>query len=143
MPEDLDSAPRKPYAVPSTRRRRIAGWIHLSGAAVLAALVVAGSSPRLLAAAGLLGLLGAWSLASAWEMSVGDRAALEAAGREVTFPVGHASAAVSFDGWRARPVWNVLLFDAAEPPRRRALVRVSAVDGSVVGTFEEVMSHES
>ena len=44
---------------------------------------------------------------------------------------------VGFDGWRARPVWNVLVFDAADPPSRRGLVRVDAGSGEIVETYTE------
>ena len=87
--------------------------------------------------AGVLAALGAWHLASAWRIGVLDPEALAIANRETDFAVGHASAAVGFDGWRARPVWNVLEFGADDPPSRRGLVRVDAVDGSVVGTYVE------
>jgi hypothetical protein len=70
-------------------------------------------------------------------LAVDDGAALEAATRSVEFPVGHASAAVGFDGWRSRPVWNVLVFSADDPPSRRGLVRVDAVTGDVIESFTE------
>jgi hypothetical protein len=53
--------------------------------------------------------------------------------------VGHASAAVGFDGWRARPIWNVLVFSADDPPTERGLIRVDAVDGTVVETYVEAV----
>jgi hypothetical protein len=74
---------------------------------------------------------------SAWRIAVLDPEALEIANREVPMAVGHASAAVGFDGWRARPIWNVLVFSADEPPSQRGLIRVDAVDGKVVGTYVE------
>jgi hypothetical protein len=143
VPEDLDAAQRQPYAIPSTRRRRTAGWVHLASAALVVVLVATGAAPALLAGAAILAGLGVWCLASAWRIAVLDPAALDTAGREVSFTVGHASAAVSFDGWRARPVWNVLVFSADEPPTRRALVRVDAVDGHVVEKYEEELRVES
>lgn len=143
VPEDLDAAQRQPYAIPSTRRRRTAGWLHLASAALVVVLVVTGGSPGLLVGAGILVVLGVWCLVSAWRIAVLDPAALDIAGREVSFAVGHASAAVSFDGWRARPVWNVLVFSGDEPPTRRALVRVDAVDGHVVEKYEEALGVES
>ena len=48
-----------------------------------------------------------------------------------------ASAALGFDGFLARPVWNVLVFSADEPPTRRGLVRVSGRDGSIVEQYTE------
>ena len=111
--------------------------IHLAGAVAAAGAVVFGAPEGLLAVAGLLSALALWSFAGAWRINVLDPQALETAAREVGFPVGHASAAVSFDGLRARPVWNVLVFSADEPPTRRGLVRVDAVDGRVVGKWEE------
>jgi len=137
VPEDLDAAQREPYTIPSTRRRRVAGWIHLGAAAAAAGLVALGAAPGLLVVAGLLAVIGVWSLGSAWPIQVLDPQALDIAGAAVGFAVGHASAAVSFDGWRSRPVWNVLVFSADEPPTRRGLVRVDAVDGHVVEKYEE------
>ncbi|MEK7252819.1 MAG: hypothetical protein AAB198_06210 [Actinomycetota bacterium] len=137
MPENLDAAQREPYTIPSTRRRRTSGMIHLAGTVAAAGAVVLGAPTGLLVVAGLLAVLALWSFAGAWRIGVLDPQALETAGREVGFPVGHASAAVSFDGLRARPVWNVLVFSADEPPTRRGLVRVDAVDGHVVGKWEE------
>ena len=140
VPEELDSAARRPYVIPSTERRRIAGWILLGAAALVGGLVTIGGHPRLLFGGGLLAVLGVWCLLAAWPLAVSDSEALASAGRRVGFAVGHASAAVTFDGWRARPVWNVLLFNADDPPSRRALVRVDAVDGTVVGEYEEKLT---
>ena len=56
------------------------------------------------------------------------------AGAVIDFPVGHASAAVRFVGWRSRPRWSVVVYSAAEPPDKRALVIVDAVTGEVAET---------
>jgi hypothetical protein len=130
LPEDLDATQREPYAIPSTRRRLRAGVIYAVAAAFAGAV---GS----FAAAFILAAAAAWHWAAAWRIGVLDPEALETANREVGFPVGHASAVVGFDGLRARPVWNVLVFSADEPPSQRALVRVDAVDGHVVGKWVE------
>jgi hypothetical protein len=137
MPDDLDATQREPYTIPTTRRRRTSGIVHLVAAALAAASILAGLPPGMWVIAAVLAALGAWHLASAWEIAVLDPEALAVANRETDFAVGHASAAVGFDGWRARPVWNVLVFAADEPPSKRALVRVDAVDGSVVGSYVE------
>lgn len=137
VPEDLDATQHAPYTIPSTRRRRYAAWAHVSGAA-LAALAPAAGLPRgMWVIGGVLAAAAVWHLAAAWPIAVLDPAALDAANRETDFGVGHASAALGFDGWRARPVWSVLVFSADQPPSRRALVRVDAVDGTVVETYVE------
>jgi hypothetical protein len=130
LPEDLDATQREPYAIPSTRRRLRSGVIYAI-AAVFAGAV------GLFAAAAILAVAAVWHVAAAWHIGILDPEALETATRKVGFPVGHASAVVGFDGMRARPVWNVLVFSADEPPSQRALVRVDAVDGRVVGTYVE------
>lgn len=137
VPEDLDAGAVGPYAIPDLRRRRRAGLVLLSGAALAFASPLAGLPSGMVITGGVMSALGAWGMASAWSIRVLDPEALEIAGRRVGFPVGHSSAAVGFDGWRARPVWNVLLFDAVDPPTRRALVRVDAVDGHVVEDYAE------
>jgi hypothetical protein len=137
VPEDLDSTQRVPYAIPSTARRRVAGVIYLAAAAAGAVPVAMGFPRGVLAMAAVLGLIGVWHLASAWQIGVLDPEALDAANREVGFVVGHASAAVGFEGWRARPVWNVLVFSADDPPTQRALVRVDAVQGGVIDKYED------
>lgn len=124
--EELDSSVVGPYRFPDPRRRRIAGVIYLVTAGAVA--VVAHWAP-----AAAIALLGAWHLASAWPLALDQEGALARAAPEVAFPVGHASAAVTFHGWRSRPRWAVILYSATSPPDRRALVTVDAVSGEVIG----------
>ncbi|HSM02435.1 MAG TPA: hypothetical protein VK960_08380 [Acidimicrobiia bacterium] len=136
VPDDLDATQREPYSIPSTRRRNVAAAIYAVGA-VVAGTGAVFAYTGLAFVAGLLALLALWHRAAAWRIEVLDPQALEIANREVPLAVGHASAAVGFDGWRARPIWNVLVFSADEPPSQRGLIRVDAVDGKVVGTYVE------
>ncbi len=124
--EELDSNVVGPYRFPSPMRRRIAGWVFVV-AAVLAMVVIDGGW---LPAIGLFGLA-AWNFASAWPLAVDESRALAIAGAAVGFPVGHASAAVTFRGVRSRPHWSVVVYSAEEPPDQRALVVVDAVSGEV------------
>lgn len=137
VPEDLDSSAVGPYAIPSTRRRRIAAAISAAGALLAIAGVPAGMPAGLFAVAGLLALLALWQWVSAWPIRVTAEDALATAGRAVSFPAGHASAVVGFDGWRSRPTWNVLVFSADDPPAKRALVRIDAVEGRIIGSYVE------
>ena len=137
VPLDLDATQREPYAIPSTRRRRTSGIVHLVGAALAGISTAVGLPDGMWVSAALLAAAGGWHLASAWPIDVLDPEALAVANRETEFAVGHASAAVGFEGWRARPVWNVLVFEADDPPSRRGLVRVDAVDRSVIGSYVE------
>jgi hypothetical protein len=68
---------------------------------------------------------------------VRDTDALVAAVREVGFPVGHASAQLGWRGLRSRPTWRILLYSAEDPPSRRGLVLVDAVDATVLGQLVE------
>jgi hypothetical protein len=124
--EELDSNVVGPYRFPSPMRRRISGWVFVV-AAVIAMLVLDGGW---LPAIGLFALA-AWNFASAWPLAVDEHRALSLAGAAVDFPVGHASAAVTFRGIRSRPQWSVVLYSAEEPPDQRALVVVDAVSGEV------------
>jgi hypothetical protein len=126
--QELDSNVLGPYQFPDPTRRRTAGLVFLVGA-VLVMLVVDGGW---LPAIGLVGLA-LWNFASAWPLQVGEEQALAIAGASVDFPVGHASAAVTFAGLRSRPRWNVVVYSAEEPPEQRALVIVDALGGELVG----------
>src|SRR5215203_4136961 len=108
LPADLDAAGFVgPYQFPDNSRRRIPGIIYLA-------------------------LAGVVSITSGWRMHVDEKQALVAAQQAVGFPVGHASAQQVWHGVRSRPTWRVLCYSAEEPPRRRGLVLVDAVDGRVV-----------
>ena len=137
VPSDLDATQRQPYSIPSTRRRRTAAAVYLVGAALGAGSVVAGLPAGMFVIVGAMVVVAIWHLASAWRIEILDPEALETANRATEFAVGHASAAVGFDGWRARPIWNVLVFSADDPPSQRGLVRVDAVDGHVVEMYSE------
>lgn len=137
VPEDLDATQHEPYTIPTTRRRRSAAIVYGVGALLAGSAPFAGLPAGMVVVGVLLAAVAAWHALSAWPIRVLDPEALERANREVGFAVGHASAAVGFDGWRARPIWNVLVFGADDPPTRRALVRIDAVDGHVVEVYEE------
>ncbi|MDH3425977.1 MAG: hypothetical protein OEM22_04820 [Acidimicrobiia bacterium] len=137
VPDDLDSTVVGPYLLPSPKRRRLAARPYVGGAVVAAVGAVAGLPVGMWAVAGGLAAVAVYHWISAWELEVRDDQALETANREVSFAVGHASAQVGFEGWRARPIWNVLVFSADDPPSQRGLVRVDGVSGEVVGSYTE------
>ncbi|CAN5782431.1 hypothetical protein BH18ACT6_BH18ACT6_15390 [soil metagenome] len=127
VPADLDSASVGPYRFPSPLRRRTAAFIYL-GLAV--ALAVALRDWRW----SLVAVLGLWHLRAVWPLNLGADEALAAAAGAAPFPIGQASAAIIFSGWRSRPLWHVVLYDAAEPPAARALVVIDGVDGNQIGS---------
>lgn len=133
LPLELDANVGEEFRVPSPSRRRIGAWVYLVGAALVVTAALAGLGSGLYwVAIGLVALAGVHALA-AWPLEVDEQEALRAAVRLVPFPVGHASAAVRFRGWRSRPVWHVVVYDATEPPANRALLRIDGVTGAEVG----------
>lgn len=124
--EELDSNLVGPYRFPNPARRRVAAAVY----GVLAALVAMVVDPLVALVPVALAL---WHLAAAWPLNVEQEEALPKAAAAVDFPIGHASAALTFRGLRARPQWSVILYSAAEPPDRRALVTLDAVTGEVLG----------
>ena len=124
--EELDSQVVGPYRFPSPMRRRIAGWIFIGFAAGTFIVIDGGWLPAI----GFLALA-AWQFAASWPLNIDEHQALAKAGAAVSFPIGHASAAVTFRGFRSRPRWNVVLYSASEPPDQRAMVIVDAVSGEI------------
>jgi hypothetical protein len=129
VPEELDAGIVGQYRFPDPRRRRIAGWIYLGTAVVLAAL----ASQQSLVWGGvvLAVVLGVWHLISAWPLTIDQEEALARAATVVDFPVGHSSAAVTFVGFRSRPRWHVVMYSADDPPSQRALVQFDGVSGAL------------
>ena len=140
LPDDLDASEFVgPYQFPDNSRRRIPGtiyfvlavgcfvlWLtHRSGHPVLI-------NKGMLFAAILLGAFGTLCLTSGWRMQVDEKQALVAATAAVGFAVGHASAQQVWRGLRSRPTWRVLCYSIENPPRRRGLVLVDAIDGEVL-----------
>ena len=139
LPDDLNAHdPELQYEFPDNSRRRIPGD-HLSRDR----RCVAGAVPRqgarrrvrqrwLPARSGVVrrgrDLLVHVRLADA----IDEKQALDAAGQAVGFTVGHASAQQVWRGLRSRPTWRVLCYSADDPPTRRGLVLVDAVDGRVI-----------
>lgn len=139
LPSDLDAAGYVgPYRFPDNSRRRIPGALYLviAAAAVVVWALGRDSSPVVnegwLWAALALAVMGLISISSGWRMHVDEREALVAAQQAVGFPVGHASAQQVWRGLRSRPTWRVLCYSVEEPPERRGLVLVDAIDGRVV-----------
>ncbi|HKY68446.1 MAG TPA: hypothetical protein VJM49_18825 [Acidimicrobiales bacterium] len=143
LPEDLDAAGYVgPYLFPNNNRRRIPGYLYLvTAAACLAAWLLVDDSPYvnggLLLAAGILAVVGVYSIVTGWNLDVDEQDALVAASRAVGFPVGHASAQMGWRGLLSRPTWRILLYSAENPPAKRGLVLVDGVDGEIVQHFVE------
>lgn len=144
LPDDLNiTAFSGAYEFPDNSRRRIPGVMYLVLAAVCVAIRVVGGSESPIAnggwvaAAVLLGVVGLFSISSGWRMSIDEKQALVVATRAVGFPVGHASAQQVWHGFRSRPTWRIFCYSAEEPPLRRGLVLVDAVNGSVVEKLTE------
>lgn len=139
LPDDLNAAGYVgPYQFPDNSRRRIPGLIYLVLAAGCLALWLAAKDTWAFVNTGFvwaaiaLTAVALFSISSGWRMSVKEVDALVAAQQAVGFPVGHASAQQVWRGLRSRPTWRVLCYSAEEPPTRRGLVLVDAVDGRVV-----------
>lgn len=132
VPDDLDSSIVGPYQFASPQRRRIAGAIYGVGALVAAVGAGAGLPRGMWFVAAALAVLAVHHVLSAHPLQVSDVDALSTAARHVDFAVGHASAALRFEGLFARPVWNVLMYDGGEPPTQRALVQIDAKSADLV-----------
>jgi len=138
LPDDLNPAGYVgAYQFPDNSRRRWPGIIYLVVAAICVVVyVVARDNPVVnvgwLVGAAVLAVVGVISITSGWRMHVDEKDALKAAQRALGFPVGHASAQQVWRGLRSRPTWRVLCYSADDPPTRRGLVLVDAIDGSVV-----------
>lgn len=143
LPEDLTAGYVGPYTFPDNNRRRIQGALYLVVAAACVVIRLVAGDDAVLANDGFLwvalglALFGAYCFAAGRSTAVDETDALVIATRTAGFPVGHASASL---GWRtllSRPTWRILLYSAEEPPAKRGLVMVDAVDGSVVEHFVE------
>ncbi len=131
VPDDLDSSVVGPYRFPSTARRRTAGWVYVGAAVVAGLTAVTVLDAAMWWVAGGFLLFAGYHFASATTGEVDEQAALREAARHVPFSIGHASAALRFEGLLAQPVWNVLVYDADDPPTQRALVFIDAVTGEM------------
>ena len=144
LPDDLNAAGYVgPYQFPDNSRRRIPGVLYLVIAAICVVVWLVGNdsvafvNDGFLWAAGLLTAVAVISITSGWRMHVDEKEALVAAQQAVGFPVGHASAQQVWRGIRSRPTWRVLCYSTEDPPERRGLVLVDAVDGRVVEQLTE------
>ena len=139
LPDDLNAHEfAGPYEFPDNSRRRKPGALYLVFAVLCLLLWLTARDSSALVndgfmwAAVLLGVVGVFSITSGWRMRFDEQQALVAAQGAVGFAVGHASAQQVWRGLRSRPTWRVLIYSAEEPPRRRGLVLVDAVDGRVL-----------
>lgn len=138
LPDDLNVEHAGTYEFPDNSRRRRPAIIYGVIALICVALWLTRDESSTLVnrgylwAAVILGAVSVLSFTSGWRMRVDEREALVAAQGAVGFPVGHASAQQVWRGARSRPTWRVLVYSVEDPPRRRGLVLVDAIDGRVV-----------
>jgi hypothetical protein len=144
LPADLDVTQYVGmYTFPDIRRRRWPAYAYLLLAALLGVLSATSNGDGVLVNEGFLAgaialtLIGIYHLIAAWPLAVKDTDALLAAAGKVGFPVGHASAQLGWRGLRSRPTWRILLYSSEDPPAKRGLVLVDAVDGEVLDQVVE------
>lgn len=138
LPAELDvTAYVGPYLFPSPRRRLVAAACLLAVAVAALAGYAASGNDGLLLAAGILLAAVAYHVVAAWPLAIDQTEALVQSTRAVGFPVGHASAQLTWRGLRSRPTWRILLYSADTPPSTRGLVEVDAVDGTILGEYTE------
>ena len=143
LPEDLDAtAYVGPYQFPDIKRRRIPGAMYLVvGCGLLGLYLATRSGDPINVSKGfgiggvVLIVIGAYHLVAGWPLAITQIDALGAASRQIGFPVGHASAQLGWRGILSRPTWRILLYSAENPPTKRGLVLIDAVDASVVGAM--------
>lgn len=136
LPDDLVArAFEGAYRFPDNSRRRVPAAIYLALGVVSIALAQLASAKvnggLTVAGVGLVAF-GLFGFFTGGSMSVDERAALGHAQQAVGFPIGHASAQQVWHGLTSRPTWRVLAYSAEEPPRRRALVLVDAINGTII-----------
>ena len=149
LPADLDpSAVVEPYLFPNNSRRRVPAvlYVLIGAVCILARLTVGEDTPvvndsfvnnGVLVAGIVLIVVGLYHAQSGWDLSFDEEQALQAAARDVGFPVGHASAQLGWRGLRSRPTWRVLLYSNEPSPTHRGLVLVDGIDGEIIDRFVE------
>jgi hypothetical protein len=138
LPAELDvTAYVGPYLFPTPRRRLVAAAILTTVAVFALAGYAASSNGGLLAGAILLLGAAGYHAITAWPLTIDQTEGLVLATRTVGFPVGHASAQLTWRGLRSRPTWRILLYSADAPPTMRGLVELDAVDGTILGEYTE------
>lgn len=127
-----------PFRSLDTKNRRTAAGVYLVAAAVAAAVVVAtGISLMWLTAVLPLVVIATYQFIAGRRLQTSDMEAIALASNAAPFDVGHGSATLGFTGITAKPVWQVLLFEAGAAPHHQALVTVDGLTGEVMGTFAE------
>jgi hypothetical protein len=142
LPHDLDASAAVAVEFPNNNRRRIPAVIYvvMGVGAVVVSLVKEGSpsvNTGLAVAGVLLVLFGVYGLVAGRTLLVDETDALVAASSTVGFPIGHASAQMSWRGLLSRPIWRLLAYSNEDPPTRRAMVVVDGITGEVVEWFVE------
>ncbi|MDK1018900.1 MAG: hypothetical protein QGD89_05820 [Actinomycetota bacterium] len=133
-----DSGKPAPFRVLDTSNRRSAAIVYLVVAAFTGVLVVTTDITPLWATAVLpLVLLAAYHFLTGRRMRISDMEAIRIGSATAPFEVGHGSATLGFAGMLAKPVWQVLVFEAGATPLHQALVTVDALSGEVQGIYTQ------
>lgn len=142
LPADLDATGYVgPYLFPNNSRRRIPALLYVVIGVIAIGLAVVSDSPLVnggyVVAGGGLVLFGLYSFVAGRETVIEETDALSRAVATVGFPVGYASAQMTWRGFLSRPAWRILVYSHEEPPEQRGLVQVDAIDGDVLEWFVE------
>ena len=142
LPTDLDiSGLIGPYEFPNNSKRRLAAVLYVVAGAICIWLGLAIGSPLVNTGLAVVGFVLVAFAVYSWivgvDTAIEETDALVIAAQTVGFPPGHASAQMSWRGWRSRPAWRILLYSDESQPLYRALVVVDGVSGAVIEQLVE------
>lgn len=141
LPHDLDATYVGPYLFPNNSRRRIPALLYLVIGAIGLVLGLLVDSPMvnngMVLTGAFLVAFGVYGMFAGRDTAVEETDALTLAVATVGFPVGYASAQMTWRGWLSRPSWRVLVYSHEEHPLKRGLVQVDGIDGRVLEHFVE------
>ena len=142
LPADLDiTGGVAVYEFPNNSKRRIASILYLVVGAICIWLGTSIDSPLVNDGLTIVGVglvvFAIYSYIIAVDTAVDETDALVIAAKTIGFTPGHASAQMSWRGWRSRPLWRILVYSDEEQPTTRALVIVDGVTGDVREHFVE------
>jgi len=144
LPADLDlTAVDAPITFPNNNRRRIPATMYLIlGAGCIGAYLSIGHSSPLvnrgvMVAGVLLCVFAVYGFVAGRTLRVDEAEALSAAAASLGFPVGHASAQMTWRGLLSQPVWRLLCYSDENPPKSRAMVIVDGCTAEVLEHYSE------
>jgi len=134
IPEDLNSLAYSAYRIPNINRRKLTGYFLCTLFLSIFVIDYFYHWINFSYTYPILFLVTIYVFLIKSKISVKQSEVIELVGKYVDHSVGYYSVALTFQGFRLKPIWTCIIYNHANPPKKKSIVEIDANTSELLGS---------